>query len=462
MKAILPPEILSIIAIHSFGSFLGNFDKFTVWRLAFCLVCRYWRDVVYASPRAWRCIPVSLYCHAHEIAFILDKAKRVEIHLYINLFPSLRRGARRKGQDPISADVADMVFNLVADHCVQELYLRALEYSSHDHIIGRVTQLNTGRLRRVSLNLGGRRAATTGPNIVGSVEVLRKSGLLQELTLGRTFPPCDVAAVCANLTTLRLVSFSWFHSALWPNLALVLAASKRITFLHLHDVECRQGFPDDVPIPRLDHLTNLVLSSYHPSGLEVAAHIEMPALVNLRLDMYTNRMTKPALEAYVEVCRPFLQRVRMLDVGNFYATTDDVVHFFGAMTSLRVLDLHRAAGSSQSFVDEFWSIADDGLLKLPQLEDIRLGVALSDNERLSMLLSGVGSVDFHLLTRRPVCWGSRSSRISTSVAAELARQRVYLDSSMVDGVMVTTPSSRVHEPFVEERISRAGDFERYL
>ncbi|KAJ7720728.1 hypothetical protein B0H16DRAFT_1474301 [Mycena metata] len=461
MKSALPPEILAAIAIYSFGTILENFKKFTAYRLAFCLVCRYWRNIVYADPRAWCCLPVSLYSKAREIAFSLDKAKRVELVLYINLFPTLRRMVPGRGPDPTSAEVVDMVFDLIVDRSVQELYIRALDSASYDQTVRRIAEFDSSHLRKVSINLGGRRATLAGPQAIGQVAVLKNPTHLRELTFGRTFPPCDVEAVCANLTTLRLISFSWFHSALWQNLALVLAASRRITLLHLHDVECRDGFTGTTLSPCLPCLTDLVLSCYHPSALEVVSHIEMPALVNLRLDLYTNHVTRPPLQFYADGCRTFLQRIRTLDIGNFYASEEDIMRFFSPMTELRLLDFRRVSRSSESFVARFWSIARDGLLKLPRLHAVRLGKTLDEDERYSLLLSGLSPGGFHLLTRvanrrQP----TPAMSIMFDSVWELSER--YMDSSIVDGSMVAAHRTGMPEPFIGEQMSRAGNFELFL
>ncbi|KAJ7717357.1 hypothetical protein B0H16DRAFT_1740648 [Mycena metata] len=373
----------------------------------------------------------------------------------------MRRMVPGRGQDPTSAEVVDMIFDLIVDRSVQELYIRALDSASYDQTVRRMAEFDSSHLRKVSINLGGRRATLAGPQTIGPVAVLKNPSLLRELSLGRTFPPCNVEAVCANLTTLRLISFSWFHSALWQNLALVLAASRRITLLHLHDVECRDGFTGTSLTPCLPSLTDLVLSCYHPSALDVVSHIEMPALVNLRLDLYTNHVTRPPLQTYADGCRAFLQRIRALDIGTFYASEEDIVRFFSSMTELRLLDFRRVTRSSESFVAKFWSIARDGLLKLPQIHAVRLGKTVDEDERYSLLLSGLSPDGFHLLTR-VASRGHRTPAMSIMLDSIWELSERYMDSSIVDGSLVAAHSRGIPKPFIGEQMSRAGNYELFL
>ncbi|KAJ7164293.1 hypothetical protein C8R46DRAFT_1036202 [Mycena filopes] len=357
-----PPEILAIIPL-AFGSHVLDFMKYTSNRRSLCLVCMFWKEIIYSHPNAWNTIPISLYSHSRYIQFCIHNSGRAPITLYFNLIPlaATRPGrpglaARRTPAPPTPAEVVDTIFPLLmaGTPVVQELFMRSADAESCAAITAWLGRIDNQNLRRASMVL-------EAPSD-RSQELLRPPPftfpsappVLSELRLGQSIPPWKTETVYRNLSVLRLTSFLKGRTSPWEDIARILGATQRLTLLQLTNVECRDTPFDSVPNPILPFLTDLILSFGHPSSADIVSHIDMPALRALRLDVYSaRRCPRPTIEFFVRLCHHFLRELVILDMGHVCASVEELQMLFACMSKLQFLDLGRG---SQQLTEELVSL----------------------------------------------------------------------------------------------------------
>ncbi|KAJ7028246.1 hypothetical protein C8F04DRAFT_1250161 [Mycena alexandri] len=396
---IFPPEVLALILPNAFGSHIQDFTTYSDNRRHVCLVCRLWRDVVYLTPSAWCCIPVSLYISQRYVEFCLNKANQSSIFVFFNLL----RFASLDGTGPLQtrtpADVANIIFPLFSGAArIEELKLRASDRTSCATLTSWVSRTNSGILRRASLILEAPRdrlaESLSLQPFVGAHE-------LAELHMGYSILPWPMEMVYENLTVLGLSHLPMRNPMGWLEVIRVLSATPKLKQLHLFRVECyHASLPESTPV--LEHLETLCLTFAHLSGAEIVSYIEMPSLRQLRLDMRQEQGTvKPSVEGFVRSCHHLLRRLSVLDIGSMHATLDEVRFLFSCLEAVERLDMRRA---SKQLTEDVVNLIIQKALAFRKLRTLELGMPMSCDKLSS--LSMALPVDAEILLPAPRSGGA--------------------------------------------------------
>ncbi|KAJ7476651.1 hypothetical protein FB451DRAFT_1366313 [Mycena latifolia] len=329
--------VLEQVLIYSFGSPLVEFISYPKNRRYACLVCKLWRDVIYASPMAWSHIPVLLYTDTNYVRFCVTQAKDAPVSLYLFLFPiAAFVGPNHTRTPPV---VASGVFSILEEipSRIQELSVQCPDSRAFNTIMKGLSEMDSRILAYLSISIPPRAnfglpvahlahlgdsplALIYGGDSIPIPPFLPNgSSALLELRLSWSIPGWLSFAMYANLSTLRLVALCGDSFSLnWTCLSEILSAASRITLLEMDRVECKDIFIVDGTAPRLPHLTDLILSIGHISSATIVSHIAMPVVTSIRLDIYepgrignaSALQTGPTLtESFTALCRHVLHRI---------------------------------------------------------------------------------------------------------------------------------------------------------
>ncbi|KAJ6472419.1 hypothetical protein C8R45DRAFT_936312 [Mycena sanguinolenta] len=319
----LPREITQKFLFKAFEISMFDWVAASDTRFELCFVCTAWRDAIYAGAEFWSSIPVTRGHSTANINFILERARKRPLSIYI-LTCDFELAKRPYGfrLPTCLASVADFIaIKVPLIVALSEIMARA---------VGRPLY------RTVTLFITVVHHSTT-PDRRGSLDFLARK-------FARRISPIAVEGTAAVRSRCILVGVTILRQ---------IDSTATVQWLDV---------PAENAVVNVPSLTDLHLTYSDATTIHVLEQLHLPTvrLVHLHL-------SSDSLDAFTHTFSPMLPQIHDFKLRATILNRTHLVEFLGAMTQLHDLDICR---SGPDFFKSFLAAIEDDSNSIPALETL--------------------------------------------------------------------------------------------